>query len=301
MCQCDCRITGAYKIYAEASWGPFSSPTIGSDSEVPFDLTAYNWDINLGSWCYFLFPPSPPPSLPPSITTAGSSNSSTTSDSQATQVFVTARFTLAVSPESFDQSAFVSLLRKQFPSADDILVSIIYTDYDDDDDGGGRRLTSAEGTVIVEVTFVAGPSVASSISAALTSTSPAEVSSSWLGGSYTVTAVGAPTSTTSSSPAAPLDDGNSMIMTIGIAAGATVMLIFVFAGCYMMRPATPSAVDESKPDADISSTSVELTGGTVPVDNPAGVDNAVAPAVAVSVAAAVVSKPPRAPTDDLVA
>ena len=512
LCRFVCRITGAYKIYAQASWGPFDAPTIGSESEVPFDLTAFNWDINLGAWCYFLFPPSPPPSPPPpllpsppppspppspppcscsaitvtsfasdecsgtfirdatpvdgfspaatityskgatggsqsailylqddnwhcypgysphgyikstpgtlcptgswgSTTSAAgtfpglascSSDSSATSDSQTSQTLVITRFTLAVSVESFDQSTFVSLLRTQFPSVDDIRVSIISTD------NGGRRLTSSPsnnsegdvrlesnnavmvyhsgswryvcddswdtndanvvcaqlslglassaptelsipsdsfwlddvtcsgseselsacssggwglhncgpsegagavcsgttttstggsmgtstGTVILEVTFVATPSVASSISTAITSTSPAEVSSSWLGGSYTVTALGAPTTTTSSSSTTPPDDGPSMIMIIGIAAGAAVMLIMVVVCCYMMMRATPSAVDESKPDAETSSTSVELSSVAVPVVYPA--DTAVAPPVATPVATAVVPKPPRA-------
>jgi len=294
------RITGAYKIYAQASWGGWDATT-GIDSEVPFDLTAYNWDINLGSWCYFLFPPSPPPL---STTTAGSSDSSTTSDSQAIQTLVTTRFTLAVSPESFDQSAFVSLLRTQFPSVDDIRVSIISTD------DGGRRLTetstgtspaASPGTVIVEVTFVASPSVATSISTAVTSTSPADVSSSWLGGLYTVTAVGVPTSTTSSPSATPPDDATSMGMIIGIVAGAAVVLLMVVVCCYMMMRATPSAVDESKPDAETSSTSVELSNVTVPVENTAGVDTTVAPAAAISVATAVVPKPARAPAGDVVA
>ena len=59
------RFQLAYKVYAQANWGPWSA-SVGSDYETSVDISGLNWDKWIGSRCYYFFPPSPSPPPPPS-------------------------------------------------------------------------------------------------------------------------------------------------------------------------------------------------------------------------------------------
>ena len=135
--------------------------SVGSPSEVSYDVSSLSWDINLGAWCYYLFPPSPPPPPPspspppPPPPPLPSSPPSLLSFLQADQTSVSTRFTLAASPGPFDRSAFISLLHVQFPAVSEIRATVVTDGAGSSSPASysGRRLTSstaAEGDVRLE-------------------------------------------------------------------------------------------------------------------------------------------------------
>jgi len=191
---------------------------------------------------------------------------------------VTASFTLAGAVESFDETAFVSLLTSRFPKAGQIFVTV------------------SSGSVLAEVTFVMeAASDAEAVVTALASVDPSDMSSSWFDGAFDVTAVSVPTVSTqqAGAPSPPISSqssqssggGGSTGMMISIAVAVCVALVAIAVCACMYRrnqkqqqltSVTKAGVTMSKTDPEALDVhgAVEMSPGAVSMDS-ASVDQGI--------------------------